>query len=112
MAEVVKHAIIGNKDLWDMLVKAEALSTMDWNLIIGLSVQIKQQIVALDPFEKGIRKTLNFGHTIGHALESSCMLTDHPFSHGRAVTFGMMVESTFPTTAGDRAIPGPSQHIL
>ncbi len=93
MAEVIKHAIIASRDLWRLLAQAEAESPLDWLQIISLSAPIKQRIVEQDPYEKGIRKTLNFGHTIGHALESHFLQMDKPLSHGKAITLGMLAES-------------------
>jgi 3-dehydroquinate synthase len=52
--------------------------------------EIKREIVAQDPTEKGLRKILNFGHTFGHAIESHCLTTDHPLLHGEAVALGMV----------------------
>ena len=52
--------------------------------------EIKREIVAKDPTEKGLRKILNFGHTIGHAIESHCLTTDYPLLHGEAVALGML----------------------
>ena len=52
--------------------------------------EIKREIVAQDPTEKGLRKILNFGHTLGHAIESHCLTTDHPLLHGEAVALGMV----------------------
>lgn len=92
MAEVVKHAIINSKDLWDLLSQADNLSDIEWSPIIYHSILAKQRIVGMDPFEKGIRKTLNFGHTLGHALESHALQGDYPMSHGQAITLGMMAE--------------------
>ena len=51
--------------------------------------EIKREIVKKDPTEKGLRKILNFGHTIGHAIESYCLTTDYPLLHGEAVVLGM-----------------------
>jgi 3-dehydroquinate synthase len=51
--------------------------------------EIKRVIVAKDPTEKGLRKILNFGHTLGHAIESHCLTTAHPLLHGEAVALGM-----------------------
>jgi 3-dehydroquinate synthase len=51
--------------------------------------EIKRDIVAKDPTEKGLRKILNFGHTFGHAIESRCLTTDYPLLHGEAVALGM-----------------------
>ena len=52
--------------------------------------EIKRGIVAQDPIEKGLRKILNFGHTLGHAIESHCLTTDYPLLHGEAVALGMV----------------------
>ena len=52
--------------------------------------EIKRGIVAQDPIEKGLRKILNFGHTLGHAIESHCQTTDYPLLHGEAVALGMV----------------------
>ena len=60
--------------------------------LVGKSVQIKENIVEEDPFEKGIRKALNVGHTAGHAFESLAMETGHPVLHGYAVAWGIVCE--------------------
>ena len=52
--------------------------------------EIKREIVAKDPTENGLRKILNFGHTLGHAIESHCLTTDAPLLHGEAVAVGML----------------------
>ena len=68
-AEVVKHALIVDKNLWNHL-KNNPFQDLYWEEIIESSVQIKNKIVMSDPKEKGERKKLNFGHTFGHAIES------------------------------------------
>jgi 3-dehydroquinate synthase len=60
--------------------------------IIAHSVAIKEWYVLNDPTEQNIRKTLNFGHTIGHAFESYALKTNHPILHGYAVVYGMIAE--------------------
>jgi len=92
MAEVFKHGMISEQWL-------SANEMLDMNAdefsddIIFPSVQVKKQIVEKDPFEKGLRKALNFGHTIGHALESlSLQEDDEPALHGEAVAAGMIAE--------------------
>lgn len=92
MAEVFKHGLISEK--W---LSAEELLEMDGDDfgddIIYPSVQVKKQIVEKDPYEKGLRKALNFGHTIGHALESLSLQSDeNPALHGEAVAAGMIAE--------------------
>jgi 3-dehydroquinate synthase len=92
-AEVLKHALIADKKYWDKLRSFDDLEGMDWDIIITDSLQVKKNIVEQDPFEKGIRKSLNFGHTIGHAIESLSWETNHPLLHGEAVALGMITES-------------------
>jgi len=68
--------------------------------IIKQSIKIKSNIVKKDPKEKYLRKVLNFGHTIGHAIESLSWKTDRPLLHGEAVAIGMVVEARlFGTTS-------------
>jgi 3-dehydroquinate synthase len=63
-----------------------------WLKILESSIAVKVRIVAEDPLEQGIRKLLNFGHSIGHALESYFLETEHPITHGEAVAIGMICE--------------------
>ncbi|MCL2190843.1 MAG: 3-dehydroquinate synthase [Treponema sp.] len=80
MAEVVKHGMIADKDL---LLNLGKLSITE---ICRRNVEIKASIVEQDEFDKGQRMLLNFGHTIGHAVET---LSDYRISHGSAVAIGM-----------------------
>lgn len=86
--EVIKHAFIKDEDLYHFLNdNCNALLNLDSNLMEDLvyrAVSIKTEVVEGDPFEKGERKKLNFGHTIGHAIENNSDLT-----HGEAVSVGM-----------------------
>jgi 3-dehydroquinate synthase len=61
--------------------------------LIYRSVEIKNEIVSQDPSENGIRKALNFGHTLGHAIESHFLETATPLLHGEAIAIGMILES-------------------
>ncbi|MGP1477276.1 MAG: 3-dehydroquinate synthase [Phocaeicola sp.] len=96
-AEMLKHGLISNVKHW-----AELLN-FDWNKpdykellsLIEQSVLVKEKIVEEDPHEHGIRKALNFGHTIGHAFESWSMERNHPILHGYAVAFGLVCELYF-----------------
>lgn len=92
-AEIIKHGLIGSKELF-YLMKEDAprfasFDTQFFMRMIGLSVQYKKEIVEQDPFDRGVRSALNFGHTIGHALE---LLDEYHLSHGEAVAIGMAVE--------------------
>ncbi|MDC0231037.1 3-dehydroquinate synthase [Aureispira] len=92
-AEVIKHALIVDKEYWSKLLDCPNIETNDWKAVIERSLQVKKSIVELDPFEKGIRKSLNFGHTIGHGIESLSLETDQPLLHGEAVALGMVAET-------------------
>jgi 3-dehydroquinate synthase len=91
-AEVLKHALISDNSLW-LKLKNTPFTDLDWEDIIDTSVQIKNKIVLADPFEKGERKKLNFGHTFGHAIESYYLEKGTPISHGEAVFMGMILET-------------------
>lgn len=91
MAEVIKYAIIHNKDFYDFLFahlkNALELETDTISHIIKICCTIKAAITAEDETEKGIRSILNFGHTLGHAIET---LTNYrKYTHGEAVAIGM-----------------------
>jgi len=94
-AEMLKHGLIKNANYWQRLIKIKELSTTDLTSLIHESVIIKNNIVTIDPTEQNIRKFLNFGHTLGHAIESYFLT--HPqkttLLHGEAIAIGMIVES-------------------
>ena len=93
-AEMLKHALIDNAETYRSLLDFD-LSAPDWDRLLVLlkeSVQVKQRIVAEDPFEKGIRKALNLGHTVGHAFESLSHRQERPVPHGYAVAWGTVCE--------------------
>lgn len=92
-AEVIKHALIADKKLWKQLKKITDLQTVDWEKLLPQAIEVKNKIVEIDPFEKNERKALNFGHTIGHALESIFMKTQKPLLHGEAIAIGMICEA-------------------
>lgn len=93
-AEMIKHALIADKKQWDELNQKSFKEIKDWEILIKQSISIKEKIISDDPFEKGKRKALNFGHTIGHAIESYSMEKDtSPLLHGEAVAIGLICES-------------------
>jgi len=92
-AEIIKHSLIANEQEWEKLMEISDLRTVDWLPILIPSLQIKQTIVEKDPFERNIRKALNFGHTIGHALESNALESSTPLLHGEAIAIGMFCEA-------------------
>lgn len=85
-AEMIKHGFIANKKHLETCLTNHKISLE----LIKESVLIKEKIVASDPFEKGPRKTLNFGHTLGHALESLYLQEDKSLLHGEAIAQGMI----------------------
>lgn len=93
-AEMLKHGLISDNQHWSELISFN-LSEPDLHSLgklISTSVKIKEDIVNSDPFETGIRKALNFGHTIGHALESLALENKKPVLHGYAVAWGTICE--------------------
>ncbi len=91
--EIIKHGLIADEKQWDELRQLDTLFGVNWQTIIPASVEVKRGIVLQDPFEAGLRKALNFGHTIGHAIESFWLATDQRLLHGEAIAAGMMMEA-------------------
>ena len=96
-AEMLKHGIISTTEHWADLLNFnwDEIDYSKLQTLVGQSVQIKENIVEQDPFEKNIRKALNLGHTVGHAFESLALETNHPVLHGYAVAWGMVCELYF-----------------
>jgi len=93
-AEMIKHGLISDRELWAEVMRedfghglAQRLSGM-----LGPNIEVKKRIVTLDPHESDLRKSLNFGHTIGHAIESLSMKKGTPLLHGYAVAQGIIAE--------------------
>jgi len=91
-AEMIKHGLIQDVNIWNRLMQNDPWDGMDWEAEILESIAIKKKVVEADPFEKGLRKILNFGHTIGHAVETLSFSTDKPLLHGEAIAVGMAAE--------------------
>ncbi len=92
-AEMLKHGLIADKIHWESLTRINKLDIEGIIPHIETSMGIKQEVVNKDFQEKNIRKTLNFGHTIGHAVESLCLHQGNPVLHGEAVAMGMIAET-------------------
>lgn len=92
-AEVIKHSLIHDPAQWESLRQYKKLEDIDWASLLVPSLKIKQHFVEKDPREKGLRKALNFGHTIGHAVEGVALNSDHPLLHGEAIAIGMVCET-------------------
>jgi 3-dehydroquinate synthase len=100
-AEVIKHALIADAAAFAELQRLAVATVPDWTPIIRHSVAIKERIVAQDPHEAGPRKLLNFGHTVGHALESYLLAQPgRAVRHGEAVAAGLVCESWLATQRG------------
>lgn len=97
-AEVIKHSLIADEAMFRE-IKEIKLDQLNWERIIPHSVKVKYGIILKDPEENGLRKILNFGHTVGHAIESFYL--DQPgkrLLHGEAIAVGMICESWLSTT--------------
>jgi 3-dehydroquinate synthase len=97
MAEVVKHGVISDPELFEMCSRG-----MDWvktNLetVVKRAMAVKIQVIEADPYEKDIRASLNLGHTVGHAVE---LVSGFTLSHGEAVAIGMVVEAGYAERIG------------
>jgi 3-dehydroquinate synthase len=92
-AEVIKIALIADKKLFHQICGLSISTSFPVKSIIQRTVQIKNAIVKKDPAEKGLRKSLNFGHSAGHAIESLYMGRSTFMLHGEAVAVGMAIES-------------------
>lgn len=102
-AEIVKHGLIYDKKYFDFVTSKKPNDFSDEEIIeiIFRSCQIKSAIVSADEKESGARKLLNFGHTIGHAIESLSLETDNPLLHGEAISIGMLIEAKISQLVGN-----------
>ncbi|MCW3070587.1 MAG: 3-dehydroquinate synthase [Bacteroidetes bacterium] len=94
-AEMVKHALIADAAYWKKIIQHKPGDPDELEELIKISIQIKNEVVQEDPKEKGKRKMLNFGHTIGHAIETYSLENDakKPLLHGEAIAAGMVCEA-------------------
>lgn len=90
-AEILKHGLIRDAAYFQSL-KTSHWESQAWEKLIQRSVAIKKEVVTEDPKENGLRKILNFGHTIGHAFESYFLDTSNHLLHGEAIALGMIAE--------------------
>lgn len=101
-AEMIKHGILSNDKHFNDLLQFDIVNLnepekAEENIaallpLLETSVNVKRQVVRQDPFEKGLRKALNLGHTFGHAFETWCMRREQPVLHGYAVAWGLVCE--------------------
>jgi 3-dehydroquinate synthase len=94
-AEVIKHALLSGGDAWNEMRSLDKLPVPDdWSRWISHSVSFKHGITQKDFHEEGIRAILNFGHTIGHSIESASLKFDRdPLTHGESIALGMIAET-------------------
>jgi 3-dehydroquinate synthase len=93
-AEMMKHALIADAGFWNQLIKIPMAVISNWEELILKAIEIKGTIVNKDLREHGVRARLNFGHTIGHAIETYSLRHDeNPLTHGEAVAMGMICEA-------------------
>jgi 3-dehydroquinate synthase len=120
LAEVIKHAVIGDPGLLDELPRFDfcaqstdsapctCLAESDWLAsFVARAMAVKVRIIQQDPFEKGVRAALNLGHTIGHGIEKA---TDFAVRHGEAVAIGTVLEARLAEALG-LAQPGLAQRL-
>jgi 3-dehydroquinate synthase len=95
LAEMLKHGLIADANYWGEFKDLSQSDFADFDVLIHRSIEIKNEIVTQDPTENGIRKALNFGHTLGHAIESYFLENENKNSllHGEAIAVGMILES-------------------
>lgn len=91
-AEMLKHGLIADENLWLQLKAVNTNDIDELAAFIPHSIEIKNAIVMADPLDKDERQKLNFGHTIGHAIESYYIDTEDEFLHGEAIAIGMVAE--------------------
>lgn len=93
MAEMFKHGLISDEAYWHKMCHLSELTEAHLGSLIYESVVIKNEVVTQDPTEKGLRKTLNYGHTLGHAIESYCLQNPNRerLLHGEAIAIGMVL---------------------
>ncbi|WP_020595059.1 3-dehydroquinate synthase [Spirosoma panaciterrae] len=92
-AEIIKHCLIADAEMWEEIRRRD-LDEQGWPRLVAHSVAVKQRVVEQDPTEKGLRKILNFGHTIGHAVETYFLTQPRKrLLHGEAIAVGMITEA-------------------
>ena len=93
MAEMLKHGLIYSDSSWEKVRLSNISNKFEFEDLIYESIEIKEEIVSKDPMEKNVRKTLNFGHTLGHAIESHCLSASNRAAllHGEAIGIGIIL---------------------
>jgi 3-dehydroquinate synthetase len=97
MAEVVKHGMISDPELFSMCNRGMSWVRNNLEEIVKRAMAVKIKIIEEDPYEKGFRAALNMGHTVGHAVE---LVSRFAFSHGEAVAIGLVAEAKYAAGVG------------
>ncbi len=97
MAEVVKHGIIADPDLFDLCRRGLECLRAELEYVVKRAMAVKIGIIEEDPYERGFRRALNLGHTVGHAVE---LASKFKLRHGEAVAIGMVVEARYAERIG------------
>ena len=95
MAEIIKYGLTYDIKLWDEIINLKNNNINNIKKLIHRSIEIKNEVVIEDPKEAGLRKILNYGHTLGHAIESYFLEseTKENLTHGEAIAIGMITET-------------------
>lgn len=93
-AEMLKHAFLDSEEMWSahLAFDLEKPDFKTLQTLVKQSIDVKSHIVEIDPHERGLRKALNLGHTVGHAFESLALKQNRPMLHGYAVAYGLVCE--------------------
>ena len=92
-AEIIKHGLIYDLNYWKDIRMNLFSEITNWQYLIKKSVFLKADVIEKDPYESGLRKILNFGHTLGHGIESWYLDTEKDLLHGEAIAAGMIMEA-------------------
>jgi len=109
LAEIIKYGITYDTSIWNNINNFKELTLSNISTLIHRSIEIKNEVVTEDPKETGLRKILNFGHTLGHAIESYFLESDTKpnLTHGEAIAIGMITE----TFISEKLLKFPSEKL-
>lgn len=95
LAEIIKYGLTYDVKIWNEINNFKALNLKNISSLIHRSIEIKNEVVTEDPKEAGLRKVLNYGHTLGHAIESYFLESKDKenLTHGEAIAIGMITEA-------------------
>ncbi len=99
-AEMLKHALIADADYWEALSHVNPNEASHIAVFVKRSNEIKSEITKEDPNERSVRKKLNYGHTVGHAIESYFLSKSTPITHGNAIGWGIVLENRIAVKLG------------